>query len=96
MYHLNFHTKMMIFDIVNHLKHIPLKALIAQWVHSFKCRHGLTFYRHSYDLQGLQSRHTGLKQSYGIRQNQFITVSCLRGSNKMIFTMIHFGRKEYL
>ena len=29
----NFHTKLIIFDIFNQLKHIPSKALVAQWVH---------------------------------------------------------------
>ena len=33
MYHANFCTKMIIFNIFNQLKHIPLKALVAQWVH---------------------------------------------------------------
>ena len=33
MYHSNFHTKMITFNILNQLDHIPLKALVAQWVH---------------------------------------------------------------
>ena len=35
MYHANFHTKMIIVNIFNQLKHIPSKALVAQWVHPF-------------------------------------------------------------
>ena len=33
MYHTNVDTKMMVFNILNQLKHIPLKALVAQWIH---------------------------------------------------------------
>ena len=41
MYHLHFHTKIVLFTIYNHqLKYIPLKALVAQWVHPF-IRHSL-------------------------------------------------------
>ena len=36
MFHANFHTKMIIFNICNQLKHIPSKALVAQWVHPFR------------------------------------------------------------
>ena len=31
----NFHTKMTIFDIFIQIKHIPSKAMVAQWVHHF-------------------------------------------------------------
>ena len=31
----NVHTKMISFNIFNQLKHIPLKTLVAQWVHPF-------------------------------------------------------------
>ena len=36
MYHSNFHTTMMIFNILNKLKHISSKALVAQCVHPFR------------------------------------------------------------
>ena len=35
MYHLNFHTEIIISYIFNKLKHILSKALVAQWVHPF-------------------------------------------------------------
>ena len=35
MYHSNFHTKKIVFDIFNQLKCIPSKALVAHWVHIF-------------------------------------------------------------
>ena len=37
MYRSNFHTKMIIFNIFNQLKHIPSKALVAQWEHPLSC-----------------------------------------------------------
>ena len=36
MVHSNFSTNMINFDICNQLKHVPLKALVAQWVHPSK------------------------------------------------------------
>ena len=36
MYRVNIHTRLIMFDISNQSKHIPSKALVAQWVHPFK------------------------------------------------------------
>ena len=36
MYHSNFHTKIIIFNIIDKFKHIPSKALVSQWVHPFR------------------------------------------------------------
>ena len=38
MYHANVHTNMMIFNIFNQLKHIPLESLVTQWVKPFTPR----------------------------------------------------------
>ena len=38
MYHLNVHTRIIIFDIINQLQHIALKALVAQRVQPFRER----------------------------------------------------------
>ena len=41
MYHAHFHTKLIIFDIFNQLKHIPSQTLVAQLVHplTYQIRH---------------------------------------------------------
>ena len=40
MYRANVHTKKVISNICNQLKHIPSKAVVAQWIHQFSggCR----------------------------------------------------------
>ena len=53
MYHSNLYAKMTIQYIFNQLKHILLKALVAQWVHPFMVRRlGESIYNSSeYDGQ---------------------------------------------
>ena len=46
MYHSNFHTKIILFNIFNQLKHIPLKALVAEWIHPFIKNYGENIYIH--------------------------------------------------
>ena len=52
MYHSNIHTKIVFLYIFYQLKHIPSKALVAQWVHLFR----LVIYV-KYEILGLSINH---------------------------------------